>query len=58
VNDLSGDLSGFLSGNQTNLTNSRLLPTTIWTMFVGNVGFLRQKRRLAISRRSANGGLE
>lgn len=41
---LSGDLSGYLSGNWGYPTRVGLAPTTTWDAFVGNVGFLQQKR--------------
>lgn len=37
-------LSGSLSGNWVNLTSVSLVPSTTWPRFVGNVGFLQQKR--------------
>jgi hypothetical protein len=58
MKDLSGDLSGSVSGNQVHPTRICLLPTTTWMRFVGNVGFLRQKRALAISGARTTGGLE
>lgn len=57
--DLSGEMSGCLSGFWSDPTTVRSMPTSVYGPFVGNVEFSKYKRgREDLGRSGAEGGLE
>jgi len=59
ANAMSGSMSGHMSGNPTNPTCVSPLPSITWTLYVRNVGFLRQERAPEnLNHRGRTDGLE